>query len=114
MAGKELGKILYVEDEPDIRTVALMALETVGGFTVKACSSGQEAVEAASDFAPDLVILDVMMPGMDGYEMCRRLKANEKTKGIPVIFVTAKSEVEDENEGFQVGAVDYITKPISP
>ncbi|MBT8121342.1 MAG: response regulator, partial [Gammaproteobacteria bacterium] len=66
MPNKPLNKILYVEDEPDIQTVTLMALETIGGFTVKACSSGQEAVDAAPAFEPDLVILDVMMPGMDG------------------------------------------------
>jgi class 3 adenylate cyclase len=67
-----------------------------------------------TDTPPDLILLDVMMPGMDGYEICRRLKANERTRDIPVIFVTARGEVEDEALGFALGAVDYITKPISP
>jgi signal transduction histidine kinase len=67
-----------------------------------------------SDNPPDLILLDIVMPDMDGYEVCRRLKANEKSRDIPVIFITAKGEVEDEAHGFEVGAVDYITKPVSP
>ena len=66
-----------------------------------------------SEAPPDLVLLDVMMPGMDGYEVCRRLKENPATRGIPVIFVTAMTEVEDETRGLELGGVDYITKPIS-
>jgi putative two-component system response regulator len=69
---------------------------------------------AQSDPRPDLILLDIMMPGMDGYEVCQQLKADPKTAGIPVVFLTAKVEVEDEQKGFDVGAVDYITKPISP
>ncbi|MBF0471305.1 MAG: response regulator, partial [Gammaproteobacteria bacterium] len=80
----------------------------------------QAAVTAAMAFkiiekrSPDLILLDIMMPGMDGYEVCRRLKASEETRDIPVIFLTAKSEDEDEARGFALGAVDYITKPIRP
>jgi class 3 adenylate cyclase len=72
------------------------------------------ALELVRTDPPDLILLDIMMPGMDGYEVCRRLKADEKTKNIPVIFVTAMGEVEDETKGFELGAVDYITKPIRP
>lgn len=76
---------------------------------------GEQALKRASGTPmPDIVLLDVMMPGMDGYEVCRRLKSDEATAGIPVIFVTAMSEVGNEMEGFELGAVDYITKPISP
>jgi putative two-component system response regulator len=77
-------------------------------------NNGIKALELAFAVPPDLVLLDVMMPEMDGYEVCRRLKADEKTRNVPVIFLTAKTEVEDEEHGFAVGAVDFIHKPISP
>ncbi len=84
-------------------------------YTVKAAVSGERALKvASSENRPDLILLDIMMPEMDGYEVCRQLKANKRTKDIPVIFVTAKSEVDDETLGLEVGAVDYITKPVSP
>ena len=77
--------------------------------------SGERALKlAAAEPKPDLVLLDIMMPGMDGYEVCRRLKADAATHEIPVIFLTAKTQVEDESRGFEVGCVDYVTKPISP
>jgi len=110
---RELKRILYVEDEGDIRTVTAMALEAVGGFTVITCSSGTEALATAPDASADLILLDVMMPGMDGYEVCRRLKANPATSDIPVIFLTAKTDELDEENGFEVGAVDYVHKPFS-
>ena len=75
---------------------------------------GEQALEAArSSSPPDLILLDIMMPGMDGYEVCRRLKTDEKTRHIPVIFVTGKGQAQDETQGLEVGAVDYITKPVS-
>ncbi len=84
-------------------------------YKVKAAINGRKALEiAGGEETPDLILLDIMMPEMDGYEVCRRLKTNEKTKKIPVIFVTTKSEIEDEVQGFNAGAVDYITKPVSP
>lgn len=84
-------------------------------YTVKAAINGERALKiATSENKPDLILLDIMMPEMDGYEVCRRLKANKQTKAIPVIFVTAKGEVSDETLGFELGAVDYITKPVSP
>ena len=90
-------------------------VDTLGeSYDVSVAMDGQTALEAVAEDPPDLILLDVMMPGMDGYEVCERLKANKKTRGIPVIFVTAKVEVADEIRGFGSGAVDYITKPISP
>ncbi|MBF0183266.1 MAG: response regulator [Magnetococcales bacterium] len=84
-------------------------------YKVKAALNGERALRIAhSEPRPDMILLDVMMPGMDGYEVCRRLKADPFTAAIPVIFITAKIEVEDERLGLQLGAVDYITKPISP
>lgn len=84
-------------------------------YTVRIASSGALALKiATSDKAPDLILLDIMMPGMDGYEVCRQLKANSVTRDIPVIFLTASTDERDEQMGLALGAVDYITKPISP
>jgi putative two-component system response regulator len=84
-------------------------------YTVKVASSGARALKIAnSGTPPDLILLDIMMPEMDGYEVCRRLKSSPATRDIPVIFLTAKAETSDEQTGFELGAVDYITKPISP
>ncbi len=84
-------------------------------YTVKVASSGARALKIANgDRAPDLILLDIMMPDMDGYEVCRQLKANPKTSGIPIIFLTALTEERDEQLGLELGAVDYITKPIGP
>ncbi len=83
-------------------------------YSVRAATSGQLALRIVDKIKPDLILLDVMMPGMDGYEVCRILKSNPETARIPVIFVTAMSEIEEEEKGFEAGAVDYITKPIHP
>ncbi|MCP4118528.1 MAG: two-component system response regulator [Desulfobacteraceae bacterium] len=83
-------------------------------YQVSVATSGESALEDMENHLPDLVLLDVMMPGMDGYEVCRQIKANKKSRGIPVIFVTAMNDTEEEIRGFELGAVDYITKPISP
>ena len=82
-------------------------------YDVQLASSGAQALEMAKASAPDLVLLDVMMPEMDGFEVCRRLKADAATANIPVIFVTAKNEVKDEELGFELGASDFIHKPVS-
>ena len=85
------------------------------GYALVAATNGEKALKMVeTDSPPDLILLDIMMPDMDGYEVCRRLQANENTRGIPIIFVTAKAEEEDELRGLGFGAVDYITKPISP
>jgi putative two-component system response regulator len=105
--------ILVVDDTPDNLTVMSGLLKDL--YKVKVANSGERALKiAASAAPPDLVLLDIMMPGMDGYEVLRRLRTDTQTRDIPVIFLTAKSEVEDERRGLELGAVDYITKPISP
>ena len=84
-------------------------------YRVKVATNGETALKIASSHdAPDIILLDIMMPGMDGYEVCRQLKSSVLTKKIPVIFITSLLETEDETKGFDIGAVDYITKPVSP
>lgn len=104
--------ILAVDDTPENLDVLKGVL--VPKYSVKGAINGPVALKIAEKQQPDLILLDIMMPGMDGYEVCRRLKKNPLTKNIPVIFITAKTSVEDEKKGFEIGAVDYITKPISP
>jgi putative two-component system response regulator len=105
--------ILVVDDTPD--NLALMSGLLKDEYVVKVANHGEKALRiAGGENPPDLILLDIMMPGMDGYEVCRRLKAEEATRDIPVIFLTAKSEASDETLGLSLGAVDYITKPISP
>ena len=108
-----LPTVLVVDDTPD--NLVLMAELLKGRYRVKVAPNGERALKIAqTEPAPDLVLLDIMMPGMDGYEVCRQLKAREATQGIPVIFLTARSDMEDERFGLALGAVDYITKPVSP
>ncbi|MBF0463232.1 MAG: two-component system response regulator [Magnetococcales bacterium] len=110
---QDKATILVVDDTPENIDVLSGVLRAE--YKVKAALSGEKALRIAqSDPRPDMILLDVMMPDMDGYEVCRRLKANPATAQIPVIFVTAKIAVEDERRGLELGAVDYITKPISP
>ncbi|KUP25948.1 two-component system response regulator [Paenibacillus sp. DMB5] len=103
--------ILVVDDTPD--NIALLSGLLKESYKVKVATNGEKALHIAKAAPPDLILLDVMMPGMDGYETCRRLMQDDVLREIPVIFLTAKEEVEDENKGFDSGAVDYITKPIS-
>ena len=105
--------ILVVDDTPDNITLLRDILNE--RYKIKAATTGERALKIAfSENPPDLILLDIVMPEMDGYEVCRRLKADETTGEIPVIFITAKTEVEDEIKGFEIGCVDYVTKPISP
>ncbi|WP_016957546.1 response regulator [Catenovulum agarivorans] len=105
--------ILVVDDTPDNLTLMAGLLKSL--YRVKVANSGERALKIAqADPAPDLILLDIMMPGMDGYEVCQQLKADIKTRDIPVIFLTAKTETIDETTGLELGAADYITKPISP
>jgi putative two-component system response regulator len=109
----ERPTVLVVDDTPD--NLVLMSGLLKDEYRVKVANSGERALKIAiSDSPPDLVLLDIMMPEMDGYEVCKRLKSYPTTKRIPVIFLTAMAEVEDETKGLALGAVDYITKPISP
>ena len=105
--------VLVVDDTPD--NLMLMSAVLKDAYKVKVANSGERALKIAQlDPQPDIVLLDIMMPEMDGYEVCRRLKQQAMTRDIPVLFLTAKTEIEDETRGFDCGAVDYITKPISP
>ena len=104
--------VLLVDDDEDIRNLLAAALQ--GRYDVKLASSGREALErAAATPRPDLVLLDIQMPGMNGYEVCSRLKANPVLAAIPVIFLTALTDVDDELKGLEVGAADYLSKPVS-
>ncbi len=104
--------ILVVDD---VETNIDILFETLSDeYDVSVAMDGPTALEFAAQDPPDLILLDIMMPGMDGYEVCRQLKANISTRPIPIIFVTAMADIEDETKGFEIGAVDYITKPISP
>ena len=105
--------ILVVDDTPD--NLSLMRELLKDDYQVQLANGGERALKLAAMVPrPDLILLDIMMPGMDGYEVCRRLKSDAATRDIPVVFLTAKSEIEDETKGLEMGAVDYITKPISP
>ena len=110
----ELKRILYVEDEADIRAVAEIALEAVGGFELKACSSGQEALTEVTDFGPDLLLLDVMMPGMDGPTTLEALRKLPELSETPAIFMTAKVQPEEVTALKKAGVLDVITKPFDP
>ena len=103
--------ILVVDDQP-INVQLLRSKLEREGIRVTAAYNGMEALRSVADEKPDLILLDVMMPDMDGIEVCQRLQASEETRSIPVIFITARTSKEGKLEGLGVGAVDYITKPI--
>lgn len=111
---KPLDRILYVEDEPDIQQIARLALELVGKFTVHVCSSGAEALADAPAFNPDLILLDVMMPGMDGPTTLKALREIPATARTPVVFMTAKVQPNEVAQYRALGALDVITKPFDP
>jgi len=111
---RELTRILYVEDDTDIRAIAMMVLETINGFTLEACSSGSEALAKAVQFNPDLVLLDVMMPGMDGPETLKGLRAFAELADTPVVFMTAKVQPQEVEGYLNLGAVGVIAKPFDP
>ncbi|MDA8164660.1 MAG: two-component system response regulator [Desulfobacteraceae bacterium] len=105
--------VLVVDDTPDNLTLMFNLLK--GQYTVKGASNGERALKIArGEDPPDLILLDIMMPGLSGYDVCKELKSDPATSGIPVIFLTALREMEDEKLGLELGAVDYITKPVSP
>lgn len=110
----ELKKILYIEDDPDIQEVARMALEVVGNYEVGLCSSGSEALNLVEEFRPDLVLLDVMMPGMDGLSTLEALRSMPGMAKTPVIFVTAKVQANEVAQYRELGAIDVIAKPFDP
>ncbi len=103
-------RVVLAEDDPDIQLVARMSLKRAG-FDVTVASNGLEALQRVAEAAPDVVLLDWMMPELDGLAACARLKGDEATRGIPVIFLTAKSQESEIAQGLSLGALGYITKP---
>lgn len=110
----ELTRILYVEDDPDIQAIAIMVLETINGFILEACSSGSDALSKAVQFQPDLVLLDVMMPGMNGPETLKGLRAFPELEKTPIVFMTAKVQPQEVEDYLNLGAVGVIAKPFDP
>jgi two-component system alkaline phosphatase synthesis response regulator PhoP len=107
-------KILIAEDERDIRELIAFSLQGLGGFSVVQASNGVDAVERAAAELPDLILMDVRMPRMTGYEACKKLKENDSTKSIPVIFLSAKGQESEIQQGLNAGAEEYILKPFAP
>ncbi len=109
-----LRRILLVEDEIDIQMVARLALEDVGGFVVEVCSSGEVALEAGPRFRPQLILLDFMMPGMDGRRSMEAFRKVPGLREVPVAFITARAQLSEVAEYRELGAVDVIVKPFDP
>ena len=110
----ELARVLYVDDEPDIREVVEIALGLMSGVAVRTCSSGTEALQQLIDFRPDLVLLDVMMPGLDGPATLERMRGDPRFCNIPVAFMTAKALPQEVDRFMSLGAVGVISKPFDP
>src|SRR5512139_2954884 len=106
------GRILFIDDEPEILKAVKFYLEDED-FEVHIAEEGNKAIELAESIQPDLIILDVMMPVMDGIQVCRMLRTRTRTRLIPIIFLTAREAVEDKIQGLEAGGVDYITKPFN-
>ena len=111
--GKLKKKILVVEDDEDIRNLVLFNLEMTGEYELLSSDNGEDALVLAQKHIPALVILDVMLPGIDGFEVCRQLKASSTTRKIPVVMLTARSDDNDVVKGFELGVEDYLRKPFS-
>lgn len=109
-----LNRIAYVEDEPDIRELTEITLSSLGGYKVETYESGAMALKKLPAFAPDLILLDVMMPEMDGKALFSRFKDMAETKDIPVIFMTAKALACEKDELYELGAIGVISKPYDP
>lgn len=109
-----LEKILYVEDDEDIAFLTVITLEDIGGFQVQHCNSGAKAIEAMQSYAPQLLLLDVMMPGMDGCETLEYIRLMPEGKNVPAVFMTAKSQVHEQEAYIKRGAVGVISKPYDP
>jgi DNA-binding response OmpR family regulator len=109
-----MTRILIVEDDPDIALSLRLKLERDAGYRVESTESGPDGLRAALSHPPDLILLDVNLPGMDGFEICRRLRAEAATAGVPIIMLTARIDEADRVAGLEFGADDYITKPFSP
>jgi two-component system, OmpR family, response regulator len=114
VARRALKRILLVEDDPDIQTVTSMALGSFGGYTVRVCGSALEAIASAAEFRPDLILLDVMMPGMDGVDTLRALRQVPATATTPVIFLTARVQPADVAKYKELDSLAVIRKPFEP
>jgi len=110
----DLKRVLLVDDEPDIQAIAKLSLEKVGGFQSLICSSGQEAIDCIAEFKPDIVLLDVMMPELDGPHTLKKLQEQGLVNRIPVVFFTAKVLSSEVNELKELGAEEVISKPFDP
>lgn len=108
-----MARVLIVDDDPDVRQLVEMKLK-LDGIETFGATNGAEALEVMAKEAIDLVVLDLMMPVMDGFETCRRMRSQEETASIPVIMLTARAQAADMQEGFLTGATDYVIKPFSP
>jgi DNA-binding response OmpR family regulator len=106
-------KVLVAEDEPDIRGLIVFSLQYAGYEVIEALN-GEEAIKLAESEQPDLILLDVRMPKMNGYEACSVLKAQESTRGIPVVFLSARGQETEIKRGLELGAEEYILKPFAP
>lgn len=113
LEGEAVKRILVVDDEPHILKLVAFSLKS-GGYEVLEATDGLSAISVVQAEQPDLVLMDVMMPTLDGYEACRRLKADPATADIPVIMLTAKTQSTEHKTGYDVGAADYINKPFTP
>lgn len=111
---RNLKRIALIEDEADIREVTQIALEEIGGFALNVCESGLEALEKMQNFRPDLILLDMMMPGMDGIETFRSLRAIPDMEKVPIVFLTAKAQKHEVEQYQMIGAAGVISKPFDP
>ena len=108
-----MSRVLIVEDDPDIASLVDRYLQKAG-FSTEVLTSGRDALKAVADRPPDLIVLDVMLPGVDGLEICRAVRAGPKTANVPIIMLTARAEESERIVGLELGADDYIAKPFSP
>lgn len=111
---KDLKKILYAEDETDVQTIVEVSIWSTSSYQIKICDNGKLLLDCVEEYEPDLILLDVMMPEMDGVTTLQNLQANEKTKDIPVIFITAKAQNHEIKLFNESGVIGVITKPFDP
>ena len=111
---ENLKKVMYVEDDPTVSKLAIMTLEHMGGFDVLHCPDGYSAIDQWSSFKPDVILMDVMMPGIDGCQTCEAIRKSEEGQEIPVIFVTANVQPDDMARYKDTGGQGYISKPFNP
>ncbi|MGH9816586.1 MAG: response regulator [Candidatus Acidiferrales bacterium] len=109
-----VARVLLAEDDPDIQKVVRMSLKMKGVKEVVVTDNGEECLAKVAEFTPDVILLDVMMPKLDGYATCRKLKENPATRDIPVIFLTAKAQHYEVKQGMESGALGYLIKPFDP